>query len=565
MFVDIRRRGKTLATAKDGTPSDLVATGATVIGGTCTVEQTSGVAKVSVESALQEPAPIAPKNYGLLRHRLIKLSCMAAGISIVCLSLIDVRAYLSRTVTVDRTGAIVSERNKLADLPCNLTYATVRCSITFDQTERFASMRTLEDSVCETDLCPVHEAGWDYDKYGFVDRLGKIAIKPQFAEVKLFHNGLAAARPYIPEARKEKSKDADAKSDISDDSSPWGFIDSSGKFVVEPQFQAVGDFTEDGVAPVVLLCAEPSQTEGGLIDTTGKLIFKTKTTDLPILFGKVFAVRESFGQTSLVDKAGRVQSAKIDSIKIEQRDDESLCELWNEASNKPFGDNAFKFASNGRCGLVDANGRTILEPRFADVLSFHNNHACIVENGKSGFVDSSGQIVIPPVYDEASAFGDLIAVRKKTQWSVIDRFGKPVHCDKFDYPVFSAKVWFSDGLAPVVVNGQCGYINQNGRLVVPPRFLAASPFCNGLAQVWDGQYWRYLDTALKFAHEGRYVTIAPMRGKSAEVQIPGPLWFLKQRKVIRETESNISSVIDERNVEDDKELDPLGDEWQGGE
>ncbi|MBY0552822.1 MAG: WG repeat-containing protein [Candidatus Obscuribacterales bacterium] len=559
MFVDVRRREKTFATAKDVSQSDLVATGATVAGGTDMAEQTAGAAKVSMEAASQEPvgAAIAPESYGLLRHRLIKLSCMTACIGIVCLSFIDIRASISRKVTVDRTGAIVSERNKLADLPCNLTYPA--------ETWREPSIQTLENSVRETNLCPVHEAGWDYDKYGFVDRNGKVVIGPQFAEVKLFHNGLAAARPYIPLKQMKESEDAEGKSDKLDElESPWGFIDTSGKFVIKPQFRNVGDFSEDGVAPVVLRSAEPSQTEGGLIDAGGKLIFKTKTLDLPIKLGKCFAVRESFGKTGLVDKTGHwMQLAELDSIQTESRSDEFLAELWNAAMDSPFGDNAFIVASNGRRGLVDADGRTILEPRFANVLSFHNDHACIVENGKCGFVDSRGKVVIPPVYDEASAFGDLIAVRTKTKWSVIDRFGKPVTSDKFDFPIFSAKVWFADGLAPVMVDKKCGYINRKGQFVKPPQFDVASPFCNGLAQVWDGQYWRYLDTQLKFAQEGRYAQIAPMYAKTAEVEVPGPLWLLRHRNSIHDLESSLSNAIYRREIKDGKERP--WDEWSGGE
>ena len=59
-------------------------------------------------------------------------------------------------------------------------------------------------------------------KYGFIDKSGKVVIEPQFDDAGGFSEGLA---------RVEK----DGK---------WGFIDKSGKVVIEPQFDEVGDFSE---------------------------------------------------------------------------------------------------------------------------------------------------------------------------------------------------------------------------------------------------------------------------------------------------------------------------------
>ena len=64
-------------------------------------------------------------------------------------------------------------------------------------------------------------------KYGFIDKSGKVVIELQFDDAGYFSEGLA---------RVEK----DGK---------WGFIDKSGKVVIEPQYDYVGDFSE-GLAKV---------------------------------------------------------------------------------------------------------------------------------------------------------------------------------------------------------------------------------------------------------------------------------------------------------------------------
>src|SRR5215472_13961814 len=49
-------------------------------------------------------------------------------------------------------------------------------------------------------------------------------------------------------------------------------------------------------------------------------------------------------------------------------------------------------------------------------------------------------------------------------------------------------------LFPVVEHGRWGYIDQTGRIVIPPQFDGADPFSEGLAQVWIGGKVGYIDT-----------------------------------------------------------------------
>ena len=64
-------------------------------------------------------------------------------------------------------------------------------------------------------------------KYGFIDKSGKVVIEPQFDWVGAFSEGLARVKK-------------DGK---------YGFIDKSGKVVIEPQFDEVRAFSE-GLAKV---------------------------------------------------------------------------------------------------------------------------------------------------------------------------------------------------------------------------------------------------------------------------------------------------------------------------
>ncbi|MGI7157691.1 WG repeat-containing protein, partial [Campylobacter coli] len=53
----------------------------------------------------------------------------------------------------------------------------------------------------------------------------------------------------------------------------WGFIDKSGKFVIEPKFDSIWDFSE-GLAKVGL------NGKYGLIDKSGKIVIEPKFDDI---------------------------------------------------------------------------------------------------------------------------------------------------------------------------------------------------------------------------------------------------------------------------------------------
>jgi hypothetical protein len=60
-------------------------------------------------------------------------------------------------------------------------------------------------------------------------------------------------------------------------------------------------------------------------------------------------------------------------------------------------------------------------------------------------------------------------------------------------------------LARVRVGNECGFINHDGDFVIPPRFVSAEDFENGLCYVetWDSV--GYINVAGDFVWQGPYV------------------------------------------------------------
>lgn len=89
------------------------------------------------------------------------------------------------------------------------------------------------------------------NKWGFINKLGKISILPKFDEVGDFNNGLAAVK-------------VEGK---------WGFVNSKGAYVVKPTYTDVSDFN-NGLS--LVRYRTKSESGAAYINTYGKIIWKSK-------------------------------------------------------------------------------------------------------------------------------------------------------------------------------------------------------------------------------------------------------------------------------------------------
>ncbi len=111
---------------------------------------------------------------------------------------------------------------------------------------RGLDLAKIVDQEQKEGLFPVIEDG----KWGFIDKTGKIVIKPKFDNAKLFSEGLAAIL-------------------IVD---KWGYIDRMGKIVFKPKFDEGRNFSE-GMACVKIA------GKWGYINKTGRIIIKPQFED----------------------------------------------------------------------------------------------------------------------------------------------------------------------------------------------------------------------------------------------------------------------------------------------
>jgi hypothetical protein len=171
----------------------------------------------------------------------------------------------------------------------------------------------------------------------------------------------------------------------------------------------------------------------------------------------------------------------------------------------------------GQWGFIDKKGDFVIKPQFEDVSTLFLTQpqwpALVKKDGKWQYIDRSGKRVFERVFDHYTG-GEIAPGKDLTSKSdfafefkdgiayvfiggkkgIIDTSGKityPNNCDLIPH-------WarYSEGLASFMnKDGRWGYVDRQGRVVVPAQFYLASDFSEGLACVQTEKGYGYIDKA----------------------------------------------------------------------
>ena len=151
---------------------------------------------------------------------------------------------------------------------------------------------------------------------------------------------------------------------------------------------------------------------------------------------------------------------------------------YEEATD--FKEGLAKVKLNGKTGFINDCGKEVI-PLIYDVCDVFNEElAAVKKTGEGfGFIDKTGNTVIPLKYDVAFPFSEGLAkVTLDRKWGYIDKIGKEIVPLEYD-----AIRDFSEGLAMVCSNGKCGFVDKTGKEVIPLKYGGAGGFSEGLAKV----------------------------------------------------------------------------------
>jgi hypothetical protein len=260
-----------------------------------------------------------------------------------------------------------------------------------------------------------------------------------------------------------------------------GFIDLNGKEVTPIEFSYVRDFTVDGIAAV--------QKDGkwGFINRKGKQIVPL-VYDMVLNFknGKAIVILDK--KINFIDTKGE----KISNLNY------SLYNKYKEGSLTIINNDIRQFGFMGTGGIL---------PNFYDKIAFFENadYILVKLNKKVGIINLNAKEIIPPIYDEFGSFdGKYFYLWKNHKEGIIDNEGRII--SPFVYGSIRP---FSEGLSLVKLDlvfvpnknknedERYGYIDENGKEVIPRIYDNAWDFNNGKAKVNIANREFYIDKSGK--------------------------------------------------------------------
>ncbi len=240
----------------------------------------------------------------------------------------------------------------------------------------------------------------------------------------------------------------------------WGYINSSGKWVIQPTFDMALPFS-DGVAMV------KDTYQGGevwdVIDDKGQKIIQSEYFGYGV-FLKLFDYRVT--------------------IQPNKKFTEGLVPVMVEILDK-------NYKGPPVSGFLNKTGELELYGYYEKVFNFSDGLACVVKNNKYGFINRNGEWAIKPAFIMCGSFSNGLAPaldEKTRKWGYINKKGSWVI-----EPEFSKAKDFSEGMAAVWKDFKWGFVDVYGKFVIPLQYRTAESFSNGYAYVGKDNQFYFID------------------------------------------------------------------------
>lgn len=312
----------------------------------------------------------------------------------------------------------------------------------------------------------------------YINRSGEVVLKTpfNFSSAQYFSDGLAIFK------QDEK----------------YGFIDETGKIVIEPTLDAVESFFES-------FAITYKNNKAGFIDKTGKLAF-------PLFYDKVqnfsngyavVGVENGLGEDDMpnykvgfIDRTGEIAIGKTKNKRIGKFDDAD-----------DFAEGLAPVKIGGKWGYVNEKEQTVIKFAYKEAKPFAEGLAPVAIDGdKWGFIDKTGKFVIQPRFTDADIFSEGLAAVSTHKYGIyateyIDRSGKTV----FKIPNSSLAGRFKGGITSVPFSGgdEDQYwdvlINNKGKIILKNKNHAIIVVENGIALFGTAFGISYIDKM------GRYI------------------------------------------------------------
>lgn len=334
-------------------------------------------------------------------------------------------------------------------------------------------------------------------KIGFIDRTGKVVIAPKFETAEDFQEGLArvyvgAEAGFIDRTGKFVIKPVYAtatnfeggRSLVSKDGK-YSLIDKQGNTVAEIPYRVLGDF-HAGLATV----QRPRGTDAegktvpsayGYIDRTGKMVIEPRFMPASAFpdDGKGLAVGGLNREWVYFDRTGQI----ILRVSMEGRD-----------RADGFHEGLLRWKEGFYWGYKNAAGEWAIAAKYDSASDFKDGLARVELEGKWVWINTAGDVVEAPLRERVGKTSEgLTLYREGDRLGYLKADGTPA----FAFRRYEEARDFACGMARVKVDGRFGFLDQTGNLKIPNVWYSATDFTNCLAMVLTKEGWAYIDPESK--------------------------------------------------------------------
>jgi hypothetical protein len=333
-------------------------------------------------------------------------------------------------------------------------------------------------------------------KWGAISSDGVVVVEPTYDYVFPFVNGLTVVRMGDYQTGKRAYLSADGTFITGFDfdrayhffgdlavvnvNGKEAYVDRNGKLVSERKYDSAADMRRDYATVRI---GSSRDARWGAVNSMGEL-------SIPVEFDRLS--RTAGPDTFIFRRDGRYGLVRGDGVIVVEAEYDNLYSSGDHLIGVE------KTGSQSSYSILDPNGLVLFRPEDPQIQirSISRGFVTISLNAKLGLIDFDGRTVIEPRFDRLRVLSDNLlvpglSVGRGFRYSVIDTSGRELIAPDLQWVAYSDDY----GFTIIMRDSLYGCMNEHGEIVVSPEYDQMGRFSEGYAVVRKGDKWGYIDTS----------------------------------------------------------------------